>query len=133
MNRRVNPRTAKPATPNPITVPPPNDTCRAFGKLVLAASAVRAFASVAIRIPMFPAKAEKIAPITNAGTISGLVVSTAIEIPYNAADAITTKIKSKRYSAFRKANAPSLIAVEISTIRSLPAFCFLTQLALINM
>ena len=29
--------TAKPATPNPMTVPPPNETFNAFGKLVLAA------------------------------------------------------------------------------------------------
>jgi hypothetical protein len=42
---------------------------------------VRALASVAIRIPMFPAKAEKIAPTTNAGTINQLVVSTIVDMP----------------------------------------------------
>ncbi len=36
----------------------------------LAASAVLAFASVAILIPIFPAKAENIAPNINAGTIN---------------------------------------------------------------
>ena len=86
-----------------------------------------------MRIPIFPAKAEKIAPITKAGTIIQLVVSTAVEIPNKAAEATRTKMSNKRYSAFRKAKAPSLIAVEISTMRSLPALCFLTQLALINM
>ena len=64
-----------------MTVPPPKDTLSAFGKLVFAASAVRAFASVAIRIPIFPAKAEKMAPTTKAGTINQLVVSTMVEIP----------------------------------------------------
>ncbi|CAI8362433.1 MAG: Uncharacterised protein [Flavobacterium sp. SCGC AAA160-P02] len=33
----VKPNTAKPATPNPITVPPPKEIFNAFGKLVLAA------------------------------------------------------------------------------------------------
>jgi len=132
-NNKVSPSTAKPATPSPITVPPPKDTCNAFGKLVLAASAVRALASVAIRIPMLPANAEKIAPMTKAGTIIQLVVSTAVDIPNKAAEATRTNTNNRRYSAFKKAKAPSLIAVEISTIRSLPASCFLTQLALINM
>ena len=49
----VRPNTAKPATPNPITVPPPNDTFKAFGKLVLAACVVLTFVLVAIFIPMF--------------------------------------------------------------------------------
>ena len=115
-----------------MTVPPPKDTCKAFGRLVFAASAVLAFASVAILIPIFPAKAEKAAPRMKAGTIIQLVVSTKIEIPYSAIEATATKINNSLYSAFKKASAPSLIAVEISTIRSLPAFCFLTQLALIN-
>ena len=99
INNKVSPSTARPATPRPITVPPPNETASALGKLVLAASAVRAFASVAIRIPMFPAKAEKKAPNTNAGTIIQLVVSTATEIPKRATEAMITKINNKRYSA----------------------------------
>jgi hypothetical protein len=37
-----------------------------------------------------------------------------------------TKINSKRYSAPKKANAPSLIAFEISCILSFPAACFFT-------
>ena len=81
MNNKVRPKTAKPATPSPITVPPPKETCKALGRLVLAASAVLAFASVAIRIPIFPAKAENTAPKIKAGTIIQLVVSTANEIP----------------------------------------------------
>ena len=70
MKNKLKPNTAKPATPNPITVPPPNDTFKAFGKLVRAASVVRTLELVAIRIPMFPAKAEKNAPQTKAITIS---------------------------------------------------------------
>ena len=37
----VNPKTARPATPRPITVPPPNDTFNALGKLVFAAWVVQ--------------------------------------------------------------------------------------------
>ena len=103
-----------------------------MGKLVFAASAVLALASVAIRIPIFPANAENTAPKIKAGTIIQLVVSTAKDIPYRAAEAISTKINSSLYSAFKNASAPSLMAVEISTIRSFPASCFRTQLARIN-
>ena len=64
-----NPKTANPATPRPITVPPPKEILSASGKLVLAAWVVLTFVLVAIFIPIFPAKAEKTAPITNAITI----------------------------------------------------------------
>ena len=37
MKKPVSPKTAKPATPNPITVPPPKETLSACGKLVRAA------------------------------------------------------------------------------------------------
>jgi len=80
-NNKESPKTANPATPSPMTVPPPKETWSALGKLVFAASAVRALASVAMRIPMFPAKAEKPAPNIKAGTIIQLVVDTTIEIP----------------------------------------------------
>ena len=81
---------------------------------------------------MFPAKAENIAPIIKAGTIIQLVVGTITEIPKRAAEAIITNISNKRYSALRKASAPSLIALDISCILSLPGDCFFTQLARIN-
>ena len=45
------PKTAKPATPIPITEPPVKDTFKAFANEVRAASAVRTFDLVAIRIP----------------------------------------------------------------------------------
>ena len=114
-NNKLSPRTASPATPSPMTVPPPKETFNAFGRLVFAASAVLAFASVAILIPIF------------AGTIIQLVVSTYCEIPKRAPEAITTKMNNKRYSALRKASAPSLIALEISCILSFPVACFFTQ------
>ena len=129
-NKSERPRTAKPATPRPMTVPPPKDTLSACGKLVLAASAVRALASVAIRIPIFPAAAEKNAPKIKAGTIIQLVVSTKREILYKAMEAIATKIRSKRYSAFKNASAPSLILFEMDCIFSSPGLCFLTHTAL---
>jgi hypothetical protein len=58
IKKEVKPRTAKPATPSPITVPPPKETFNA-GKLVRAACVVLTFVFVAIFIPIFPAKAEK--------------------------------------------------------------------------
>ena len=70
MKKSDKPKTAKPATPKPITVPPPNETLSAFGNEVFAASVVRTLASVATRIPMFPAIAEKMAPTIKAGTIN---------------------------------------------------------------
>ena len=72
----LNPNTAKPATPSPMTVPPPKATLRALGRLVLAACVVLEFASVAILIPIFPAKPENTAPTMKAGIINQLVVST---------------------------------------------------------
>ena len=52
MNNEPSPNTANPATPNPITLPPANDTFKALLKLVLAASVVRTLALVAIFIPI---------------------------------------------------------------------------------
>src|SRR5690606_24643946 len=121
-----------PATPKPITVPPPKETFSAFGKLVRAASVVLAFASVAILIPIFPAKAEKTAPTTKAGTINQCVVGTAIEIPNNANEATTTNTESNLYSALKNAKAPSLMFFEISCIFSFPALCFFTHAILIS-
>ena len=66
MNKLPNPKTAKPATPIPITLPPVNETDNALLKLVLAAWAVRTFALVATLIPIKPANALKKAPTTNA-------------------------------------------------------------------
>jgi hypothetical protein len=70
MNDTLNPITAKPATPNPITVPPVKETCKALAKDVRAACVVLTFAFVAIRIPIFPAIAENNEPKTKAGTIN---------------------------------------------------------------
>ena len=103
----VKPKTAKPATPNPITVPPPKDTFKAFGRLVLAACVVLTFVFVAIFIPIFPAKAEKIAPKINAIIINQCVVGTAIDtIARSILTMITNMVKSL-YSALKKAKAPS--------------------------
>ena len=131
-NSKLSPNTARPATPKPITVPPPNDTFSAFGKLVFAASAVLAFASVAIRMPTFPARAEKNAPITNAIIIIQCVVSTSIEITPSAIAAMPTKTKRSRYSATRNAKAPSFIDLDILCILSSPGACFFTQAILTN-
>ena len=133
IKNKLNPKTAKPATPSPITVPPPKATFKALGKLVLAACVVLELASVAIRIPIFPAKPEKNAPTIKAGIINQLVVSTIVEIPKRAIEAPTTKNSNNLYSALRKANAPFFIAALIETIFSFPGSCFLTHWALKNM
>jgi hypothetical protein len=129
-NKKSNdsPNTANPATPSPITVPPPKETFKALGKLVFAASAVLEFASVAILIPILPANAEKKAPTIKAGTIIQLVVLTKKEIINNPIEAIITKKNRSLYSALRKANAPSFIDFDIFIIFSLPGFCFKTHL-----
>ncbi len=103
----VKPKTAKPATPSPITVPPPKDIFSAFGKLVLAACVVLTFVLVAIFIPIFPAKAEKTAPKIKATTIKICVVGTIKDTTANAILTITTKTASSLYSALKKAKAPS--------------------------
>ena len=69
MKKAVSPKTASPATPRPITVPPPKEILSAFGKLVRAACVVLELVFVAIFIPIFPAKAEKNAPNIKATTI----------------------------------------------------------------
>ena len=69
MKNNESPRTANPATPSPITVPPPKEIFRASGRLVRAACVVRTLVLVAILIPIFPATAEKTAPITKATII----------------------------------------------------------------
>ena len=88
------------------------------------------FASVATRIPIFPANAEKIAPIKKAGTIIQLVDGTSVEIIKSNTPAMTANMANSLYSALKNASAPSLILFEIDCIRSLPAGCFFTQLIL---
>jgi hypothetical protein len=52
----VNPSTANPATPSPITVPPPKETFNACGKLALLLCYIL---FLAIFIPYFSAKTER--------------------------------------------------------------------------
>ena len=52
MNIKLNPSTANPATPKPITIPPEKETFNAFANEVRAACVVRTFALVATRIPL---------------------------------------------------------------------------------
>ena len=107
MKKAVSPRTASPATPRPITVPPPKDIFNALGKLVLAACVVLTLVFVAIFIPILPAQAENKAPNTKATTIKILVVGTIMETPASAKLTTTTKIESNLYSELRNARAPS--------------------------
>ena len=128
INIEDNPKTANPATPNPITVPPLNATFIALGKLVFAASAVLTFAFVAILIPIFPAKAEKTAPITNETTINiPAGIKLVADNAPKAAPAINTNTANILYSAFKNANAPLAIYPDSFVIFSFPAGCLLTH------
>ena len=70
MNNVLNPNTAKPATPSPMTMPPVKETLRPSLRLVRAACVVRTLAWVAMRMPMLPASAENTAPMTKATTMN---------------------------------------------------------------
>ena len=107
MNKALSPKTAKPATPNPMTMPPVKLTFKPSLKLERAACVVRTLACVAMRMPMLPANAENTAPMTKATMMNQWVVSTMLATKPSNAPAITTKMARMRYSARRKARAPS--------------------------
>ena len=107
MYRPPKPKTAKPATPIPITEPPVKETLRAFAKEVFAASAVLTLAFVAIFIPMNPAKAERKAPKTKDRPSDQWEFSFEAPIKASKTATITTKYIMILYSAFKNAMAPS--------------------------
>src|SRR5690348_12042802 len=106
MNNPPKPNIARPATPIPITEPPAKETLRALARLVLAAWVVRTLALVAIRIPIYPAVAERTAPIQNATATKGLESSTVVPDHAKRQAAIATKIPKILHSAFKNAIAP---------------------------
>jgi hypothetical protein len=55
-------RRARPTTSNPVTAPPLNATRSAECVELVAAWAVRLFDNTAIRMPMYPAAIEQVAP-----------------------------------------------------------------------
>ncbi len=91
INNAPRPKTASPATPSPITEPPVNETFKACLRLVRAACVVRTFALVAIFIPIYPAKAERNAPIKKEIAIVGSEVSTSVPDQARTIAAITAK------------------------------------------
>ena len=101
-------------------MPPPKLTFRAWAREVRAAWVVRTFAWVAMRMPMLPARALKTAPMTKATTMNGSVVGTMEATRPSRAPAMTTKMARMRYSAFRKAMAPSWMWVAMVAIRASP-------------
>ena len=74
-----------------MTEPPVKDTLRACFRLVRAACVVRTLALVAIFMPMYPASAEKNAPIRNDTAIIGLEVGTNVPDQAKTIPAITAK------------------------------------------
>ena len=59
-------------------MPPVKEMARAFEREVRAAWVVRTFAFVAMFIPMYPARADKTAPIKKEMAITGLEVSSMV-------------------------------------------------------
>ena len=110
-------------------MPPVKETFNPSLRLVRAAWVVRTLAWVAMRMPMFPARAENTAPITKATTMNQCVVSTMEETRPRSAPAMTTNTAKMRYSALKKANAPSWMCWAISLIRASPVLCLRTQAA----
>ncbi|OQA06399.1 MAG: hypothetical protein BWY67_01966 [Bacteroidetes bacterium ADurb.Bin397] len=126
MNNKLKPNTPKPTTPIPIMEPPAKAISSAFPIPVRAALVVLTFALVAIRIPMYPAKAEQNAPQIKETATIGDEVSVFAVTP-NKMATHTTKIASTRYSALRKPIAPSAMCPAIFFILSVPASCLLIQ------
>ena len=87
----------------------------------LAALAVRTFALVATVIPQYPASVENKAPTTKQTAVTQFPMPIPISTKSTA-----TKITRILYSENRNALAPSLMADEISFIRSVPGSCLET-------
>ena len=119
------PRRPKPPTESPITAPPLYETAKAAGcPPLLAAIAVLPLAEVAALIPENPAPTDARAPAKNAIVVSG-------SPPFKnqrSTPTTITKIPRTRYSAFRKAIAPSCISLVISATVSLSIFTLFTRM-----
>ncbi len=112
------PRPIKPneATQRPITDPPKNATLRAAGApAVCAAVVVRTLARVAAYIPMYPARAEEMAPTANAKAVCH-GRNTA-----NSTSRIAAKIPSIWYSRRMNTMAPRWIWSAICFTASVPS------------
>ena len=126
-NKLNTPRTPRPTTHIPITPPLENAIIKPLLRLFFVPSAVLAFDIVATRIPMFPATAENIAPITKANAVPQCMLLPSKNDAANKSPAtMTTKMIRTLYSLFKNAIAPSRMALLNSCIFSLPALCFLT-------
>ncbi len=127
-NKTPSPNTPRPTTPIPMTEPPAKAIFKPSPRLVLAPCVVRTFALVATRIPMKPARAEQSAPRMKETAVKGELVSGLAKPPKSRSRAMErTKIERTRYSALRKAIAPTEMFSAIRSMRSLPGFCRLTQ------
>ena len=91
MNSPPRPSMASPVTPMPMTVPPAKEILKALARLVRAACAVLTLACVAIFMPIQPARAENMAPMMNATTMSGWVCSPVMPRYVSKRLAMTTK------------------------------------------
>ena len=128
MNKPPRPKTPRPTTLIPITDPPVNATFKAEAKLVRAALVVRLLALVATFIPKYPANPEATAPTINEIEINALESARPEFANPNKTATTKTKIDRIRYSAFKKAMAPSAIFAPIDFIRSVPSSWPMIQL-----
>ena len=114
----VTPKRASPTTRSPVTVPPLKAIENAFFKPLFAASAVRTFARTETFIPIYPAKAESIAPKINPiARVNPRLIQRIIK-------SIMAIILIVLYCLFRYAFAPSAIAEAMDFIFSLPSLSF---------
>jgi len=113
-NNIPNPRRPNPTTHIPITEPEEKATVKASLMLLEAAWVVRQLLRVATLIPTKPAPTEQIAPHTKQiASVTPRVRARRINIPI-------TKKTRKEYSLFKKAIAPSWIALDKLCIFSFP-------------
>ena len=117
------PSRPSPPTDRPITAPPLYETARAAGcPPLFAAIAVLPLAEVAAFIPENPAATDASAPAKKA-----IVVSTSLRTNNRTPTAATNNPRI-RYSALRKAIAPSCISSVISATTLLSIFTLFTRM-----
>ena len=103
-----------------MTDPPAKATCSARARPVRAAWVVRVLARMATRMPRKPASPDARAPVTKDRAMRALDSTLPMFATASSAATITTNIASTRYSALRKAMAPSEMLAPMAFIFSVP-------------
>ena len=124
INKLESPIIPRPTTLIPITEPPVKATFSASERLFRAAFVVLTLAAVATRIPIYPARADEIAPIIKDKATKRLLPL--LPRKRSIATASTNQAKTL-YSLDRKAMAPSCMFLAMVVIVSFPASSLLIQ------